>query len=109
MEVRCLEVKGVNHETLKAIAKISIEEWGLVINDVKLLKKNESVWVTFPNKVYESEGQKKYFPLIQFADKKLEESIKNSIKESILKEFELAKQIKEGNKDTSMHSFDGLV
>jgi DNA-binding cell septation regulator SpoVG len=109
MEIQCLDVRGVKHETLKAIARVKIEQWGMILNDVKLFKKNQNTWVSLPNKMYESEGEKKYFPLVQFEDKKVEEDVKNSIRDSILKFMELGQQINEDNKTSSRDSFDGLT
>jgi hypothetical protein len=89
LKIQVLDVRGVNHQTLKAFCKLQIEDFGMVINDVKLFVKGENHWAQMPNKVYEANGEKKYFPYIQFTDKEIEKEILKTAADLMLKEFEV--------------------
>lgn len=69
MLVECIDIKLLKGDSsLKAIAKIKIADWGLIINEVKMFQKDGRYWCSFPDKEYLKEGQKKYFKFLQFED-----------------------------------------
>lgn len=108
MTVDCIDVKRVNHPSLKAIARIKIQEWGIIINDVKLLNKGDRYWVSFPSKQYEKDGKKQFWPYIQIPDKNLENKLQEDIKKAI---FAMLENIKESRKEEfqqTQYSFDGF-
>lgn len=90
MEIVCLDIRGVKHETLKAIAKVKLVDWGLIIADVKLLHKNDRYWASFPTKMFEVEGEKKYLQLIQFEDPKAGKALLVQICDAILSDMKIA-------------------
>lgn len=89
LKIQALDVRGVNHKTLKASCRLQIEDFGMVINDVKLFVKGENHWTQLPSKQYEANGEKKYYPYIQFTDKEIEKEILHQAAELMLKEFEM--------------------
>lgn len=109
MNISILEVRGVKSETLKAIAKVKFEELGMIFNEVKFFSKEGRQWVQMPSKQYMDNGQTKYFPLVQFSDKKVESKIKEEITRLIAKEIEVSPQFKEHAKMQAENSFDGLI
>lgn len=98
MMVECVEMRGVNSEFLKGIAKIKIPDWGIFLSDVKLFKKNDAYWVSMPTREYLKEGEKKYFHFIQFIDEENGTKVLDSIKKCLIKELEVGKQVNADNR-----------
>jgi hypothetical protein len=93
VNIQCVELRSINHHTLKAIAKINVKEWGISISDVKLfLGKDDKYWSQLPTKQYESEGQKKYFRLINFDDKEKEKIFLGEVCDVLLHNIKTAKE-----------------
>ena len=92
MDIECLQVKGVKGNYLKAVARVKINSKGIVLNDVKLFCKNNSYWVALPNKEYEVEGKKKYYPLVQFISKEEEKILLNEMRDCLLLELKVGKE-----------------
>lgn len=90
MQIVCLDIRGVKHDTLKAIAKVKLVDWGLIINDVKLLQKEGKYWAAFPTKTYEVDGDKKYLQLIQFEDPKAGKILLAEVCDAILSDMKIA-------------------
>lgn len=90
MQIQCLDIRGIKHDTLKAIAKVKLVDWGIIISDVKLLKKDEKYWASFPTKMYEAEGEKKYLQLIQFEDPKVGKALLSEICDAILLDMKIS-------------------
>lgn len=84
MNIECLDFRPIQHEVLKGTAKIKIKDWGIIINDVKLFKKLERSWVHMPSREYEKDGEKMYYPTIQFEDPNVEKILKQEILDSIV-------------------------
>jgi hypothetical protein len=80
MNIQALDVRRVNNQTLKAFCRLQIEDFGMVINDVKLFVKGENHW---------AHGEKKYFPYIQFTNKDIEKEILKTAADLMLKELEV--------------------
>jgi len=91
MDIECLDIKGVKNDFLKAIARVKIKDWGIIINDVKLFKKGERYWAAFPTKMYMDNGEKKYFKLVQFEDANKEKEILKTVCDLILKDMQVSK------------------
>jgi len=62
--------KKIDKGALVARLELEFEEWGLTIRDCLILKGKNGMWVSFPSKQYESEGEKKYFNLVIFTKEK---------------------------------------
>lgn len=90
MDIECLDIKGVQSDFLKAIARIKIKDWGIIINDVKLFKKHEKYWATFPTKMYMDNTEKKYLKLVQFDDADKEKEILKSVCDAILRDIQVS-------------------
>lgn len=109
MSVECIEMKGINNDYLKAIAKIKINDFGLIINDVKLFKKNSKYWVGMPDKEYKKDGERKYFKIIQFVDKEQEKKLMQEIQDCLLKTLEMGIQADRDNRYGQELSFEGFI
>jgi DNA-binding cell septation regulator SpoVG len=96
--MECIEMVGIKSEFLKGIAKVKIPEWGIIISDVKLFKKNDAYWVSLPTKRYEKNGEAKYFSLLQFIDEEKGKQFLNDMKKILIKELEVGREINEQNK-----------
>lgn len=46
---------------------------GLIIHDCALFEKNNRRWVNLPSRQYESQGEKKFAPLVAFLDRDTED------------------------------------
>lgn len=64
-----LRYRAINKGAVVGSFDVRIPKWGVIINDCTLFEKDGRRWISFPSKPYESEGQKKYFPMIQFVQK----------------------------------------
>jgi hypothetical protein len=70
--------KSIAKGSLIGTFDITIPEWGaLKICECAVFEKDGKKWITLPSRVYEKDGQKKYFGLVKFNEtvfKKLEAS-----------------------------------
>ena len=62
--------KRIDRGTLIAKLELEFEEWGLTIRDCMILNGKNGMWVSFPSRPYEQDGQKKYFNLVIFTKEK---------------------------------------
>lgn len=61
---------------LKAFFSIQIPEYaGLCINDLAYFEKGEQRWISYPQKPYEKDGEKKYMNVIFFEEKAMQNVI----------------------------------
>ena len=67
MDVTILKYREYSKNTLYGFCEISIN--GLKIRDCSHHRKDEQEWLNLPSKSYESDGQTKYYSLVQFLDK----------------------------------------
>lgn len=52
---------------LKGRFALCMDEWqGFIIEEMAHFEKNDSAWISFPNKKYESDGKIKYFNFNRF-------------------------------------------
>jgi len=79
--------KKINKGNLIAKLEIEFENWGLTIRDCMILKGKNGLWVSFPSRQYEAEGQKKYFNLIIF-DKEKHKQINETVLQMLKNELE---------------------
>ena len=64
---------------------VHVKRWGITIDGMCHFKKDNKEWVGFPSQWKEDSGQGKYFPTIEFCDKKHEAEFKRLLLE-VLKE-----------------------
>jgi len=86
--------KKIDKGNLIGKLDIEFENWGLTIRDCMILNGKNGMWVSFPSRQYESEGQKKYFNLIIF-DKEKHKAINESVLERLKKELQEAPSVNE--------------
>lgn len=76
--------KEINKGALIAKFNAIIPKWGdFIIHEMCYFKKDSKRWVTYPQREYEKDGQKKYFQYNGFKDMKMNDTFKNKILESI--------------------------
>jgi hypothetical protein len=74
LSVECVDWRPLSKGTLLGFAQIRIPEIALLIHDVALHRKNESVWVQLPSKswikdgaiVRDADGKPKFLPVVEF-------------------------------------------
>ena len=70
---------------LKAFFSIKIPQYaGLCINDLSYFQKGNSRWISYPQKPYEKDGEKKYANVIFFEEKAMQDSILKALDEYML-------------------------
>ncbi len=71
--------KPINKGFLIAECSLMIPKWGdVIIENIKVFKKENQHWIQFPSKEYEKDGQKKFFPLIRFKDKNMQDNFQRA-------------------------------
>lgn len=76
--------KPVKKGTLEAIITISVPKWGdFIIRDLCYFSKGVQQWVSFPSKMYETNGEKKYWPYLAFKDQINERAFKDKVTQAV--------------------------
>jgi DNA-binding cell septation regulator SpoVG len=87
MEKSMIEViryKPVNKGSLQAMIEIKVNKWGgFIIREIAYFEKGGECWVSMPSRMYEKDGQKKYFSYMTFGDQQMDQAFKNKIVEAI--------------------------
>jgi DNA-binding cell septation regulator SpoVG len=75
--------------SILAFVSLEIEQWKMIIHNCKLIRtKNGHTFVSLPQYSQEVNGERKYFPYVEFskeADKRFQEAAKKSINDYALK------------------------
>lgn len=67
MEIK--NYKAINKNTLIANFSLLIPKWGnFIIREIAYFKKDNKRWISFPCRIYEKDGEKKYFPYMAFGE-----------------------------------------
>lgn len=66
-----LRYREVNKGAMKAFFSLKVPKMGLIINECVLFESKGRRWISFPQKMVEANGEKKYYPYVQFSDKSL--------------------------------------
>jgi hypothetical protein len=70
---------------LKGFFSIKIPQYaGLCINDLSYFQKGNQRWISYPQKPYEKDGEKKYANVIFFEDKAMQDSILKALDEYLV-------------------------
>ena len=77
-------------ETLRAFFSIVLPS-GLVIHDCRLHEKGNRRWVGMPTKMFESQGEKKFTPVVDFIDRDSEDHFRTHTLDAIDKHLSEAK------------------
>lgn len=72
-----------DHGLVEAYLNIYIEEWGLHLNDLRVIKKHDGGhFIGYPGKKYEKHGETKYAPYFSW-DKESNDRFQSSVKKAI--------------------------
>ncbi len=77
--IEILQCKKINKGSMESKINIKIKEWNLVLNNILVFKKDTQRWISFPQEVYEKEGEKKYFPHVRFDDQNIQKRFQDSV------------------------------
>lgn len=64
--MKILNFKQREHAIKKASFDLQFEQWGLTIRDCSLLLGKNGLFVTYPARSYDDNGQKKYYNYVLF-------------------------------------------
>jgi hypothetical protein len=84
---------------LEGFVDIYVKRWDLEIFGVTVFKKGGERWISFPSKVYESEGEKKYWPYLRFRDKNVNKEFAKLLIDAL-------HDFRQNPQDTSQYSQD---
>ena len=79
---------------LKAFFSIQIPQYaGLCVNDLAYFEKGDQRWISYPQKPYEKDGEKKYANVVFFEEKAMQNVILQALDEYMKKSNQ--KQVKD--------------
>lgn len=72
---------------------VIVPKWGnFIIRECAYFEKSDSSsWITFPQRVYEKDGKKKYWSLNAFEDKGIEDKFMSLVKDEVKKLLSIQK------------------
>lgn len=79
--MKILRYRPVNKGCI--VANFSFSSKGLIYNECTLFDKGGRRWISFPTKVVEIKGEKKYFPFVQLEEKSHVEAFNKKVMEAI--------------------------
>ena len=81
--IQILGYREINKGAVLGTVNIKIVKWGLNVNRITVFQKGNNRWISFPSESYESEGEKKYFPLVKFEDRETMDRFTRNVLESL--------------------------
>jgi DNA-binding cell septation regulator SpoVG len=61
---------------------VNFPDLELKINDCRLMKKDDgTLWVAYPSRTYEDNGERKYAPVVELYDKDIQKEIVDKVQE----------------------------
>ena len=78
LEVEVLHFKPFNSKTLKGWFDIAIPSLGMKISGFGLHERDGERWLSLPSREYESGGERKFAPIVEFADKDSRDTFQRS-------------------------------
>ena len=78
-KINVVDYKQIDKGALKARFNIHVPSWHLMIRDCTLMESNGKRWIGFPSRMYEQDGQKKYFSFIV-----IEKEVKDAFDRAVL-------------------------
>lgn len=82
--MRIEDLRAINHSVLKYSFTVVVTQWSdFYLKECKLFEKDGKRWVTFPDREYEKNGEKKYMALCGFKTKELSEAFKEKVKDAL--------------------------
>lgn len=79
--MKILRYRPVNKGCI--VANFSLSSKGLIFNECTLFEKGGRRWVSFPSKLVEIKGEKKYFPYVQLEEKSHVEPFNKKVLDAI--------------------------
>ncbi|UCF01630.1 MAG: hypothetical protein JSV14_14880 [Deltaproteobacteria bacterium] len=90
MDVKILRYNVFEKNTLCGFCTVAVD--GLTIKDCTHHKKADQEWIGFPSKSYDSDGQTKWYSLVQFEDKADHWKFQEAAKEALARYFDQQKE-----------------
>ena len=78
LEVEVLHFKPFNSKTLKGWFDIAIPSLGMKISGFGLHERDGERWLSLPSREYESNGERKFAPIVEFVDKSSRETFQRA-------------------------------
>lgn len=82
-DIECTNYRYVGKGAVVGFINIFVPKWGLEINDITLFMKDGRKWISFPCRMYEKDGEKKYFPYIRFKNKDHSVAFQNKVLDAL--------------------------
>ena len=99
MNIRCVEYTPMAGQTLRGFAAFKFLDIGLEIRDVAHHAENGKSWITMPRKAFQKNGERSFFHLVAFTDKRDREDFQRFA----LKAIENFLGRREGMKDAAIN------
>lgn len=78
-----ISVNPINKGDVLASVSVAIRPWKLKIHEVIVIQKGVNRWVNLPQRKYESNGETKYKPLLEFDDNAVEKRFRDQILKAV--------------------------
>jgi len=78
LQVEVLSFKPFNSKTLKGWLDVVIPSLGMKISGFGLHEREGERWLSLPSREYESGGERKFAPIIEFSDKDSREAFQKA-------------------------------
>ena len=73
--------KEINKGSMVATFDATIVKWEMTIRSMTLFEKDGKSWVYFPSRIYEEDGQKKYYSLVCEKGFRFRDAVKHALSE----------------------------
>ena len=78
------DLRVINHPVLKASFTVVIPEWqDFCLRECKLFEQQGKRWVSLPDREYEKDGEKKYWPLCGFKTRETNDAFKAKVRAAL--------------------------
>jgi len=82
--IEIIDFKRMNKGNLLGFLTIKIAKWGnFIIKDITVFNKNGNRWISFPSRIVEDQGEKKYFPYVRFEAAEVQKSFQEKVLTSL--------------------------
>jgi hypothetical protein len=76
--------KPINKGSLQGTFNLKVLKWGnFIIRDMSYFVKGEKKWVSFPSRIYQKDGETKYFPYMAFEDQEMQKTFQSKVMEAL--------------------------
>ncbi len=82
--IEILKFKSVSKNSLQGFLDIKVPKWGgFIIREIGYFRKGDQRWISFPSRVYEKDGEKKYHNYNLFEDAKVMQEFQKKVIEAL--------------------------